>query len=128
MDVRRGFVALSSLVAVTALSYAVLFNGNFSDGHRLPVGVVAASVATTLAAAVCVLWWLGRVAGWRAPPLERGSADVFIALLAVGVVSELLAVGAELLLNAPGLWLVIPTSTIGYGLFIVWFQKRYGST
>ena len=62
-----------------------------------------------------------------APPIKRTSADVYIALVVIAAISHGLAIGAEILLNAPAFWLVMPIATIGYGFYIVWFQKRYGS-
>jgi hypothetical protein len=127
MDVRRGFIALLLLVAATTLTYAVFPNGHFSHGDRLPGWIIAASVVVTLVVAGAVLWWLARTAGWSAPPIKRGTADVYIGLVAIAALVHCLGVGAEILLNAPSLWLVIPIATIGYGAFIAWFQKRYGS-
>jgi hypothetical protein len=127
VDVRRGFVALVVLVSATALTFAIYPNGQFSHGGRLPAWLIAASVVTTVAVAAGVLWWLARTVGWSAPPFRRGTADAFIALLAIAAASHGAGIGVELLLGAPALWLVIPTATIGYGLFIVWFQKRYGT-
>lgn len=125
VNIRQSIAVLIVGVFGSTLAYAVFFDGKFSNGATLPAAAIAGALMAAVGGALALLWWMRR----RQPPAKVHETAVdydtlWIAIVSLGVPTQVLAIGAEVALGAPSGWLMPLIAVVVYAGLIVWLSRR----